>query len=260
MRKALESEIASAGLPRWIDLVWGFTQRGYAPIGASSVYMAELSDDIWDNEDVSEKRKTEIMAKLINIGQVPAQLFLEPHPSKAQQRFLPAFPACTFATHKDFQAVFMVGWQDGHVNVVAGGSDITMNTFNVGRSHEFEKTERVLLGEPVAWVGLLREIVFLHKSGSVFCGRQLLFTNSHGIKVCGEVVASIGDTSINVLGPLLEYTIPFFGDPIAAIAVSTDFHTIAASTQSGRVVLCDLAEGKKVRTFASSSQRRWASS
>jgi hypothetical protein len=77
-RKALESKTVSETLNHWIDLVFGYQQRGEAAFNALNVYRAELYDDI------IEKRPG-IESTIETIGQIPPQLFREPHPHRIVQ-------------------------------------------------------------------------------------------------------------------------------------------------------------------------------
>jgi hypothetical protein len=79
-RKALESEIVSRRLNHWIDLIFGFQQRGEEAAAAFNVYRQEMYDDIWSKEtDHSERRRREIETMIEQVGQVPPQLFFAPH-------------------------------------------------------------------------------------------------------------------------------------------------------------------------------------
>jgi hypothetical protein len=143
-------------------------------------------------------------------------------------------------------AVYLVGWPSGHVKILGAGANVSMCTFNVVRTQEYEKSERVLLGDFAHKVGLLKEIVFLQAPGNVFCGRSLLFGGSSGITVGGDEVASVGAKSVSVKGPGVEYT----STSSRSRSRAPCFHVLAVALESGSVVLCDLWEGKKVRTAA----------
>lgn len=83
-RKALESEHVSRNLHRWIDLTWGYQQRGPEAWAASNVYREETYDDVWFKPrfktDAMARKAAEVIQE--TSGQIPAQLFTKPHPMK----------------------------------------------------------------------------------------------------------------------------------------------------------------------------------
>jgi hypothetical protein len=84
-RKALESDIASAMLPRWIDLIFGAKSRGEAAKDASNVFhkMAYLGPaDLSAMPTQEERFQAELQAT--EFGIVPDQLFIAPHPLRHQ--------------------------------------------------------------------------------------------------------------------------------------------------------------------------------
>ena len=86
MRKALECDFVSAHISEWIDLIWGYKQRGEEAVKADNVYSSQLYDTVWMNEPSSltnKKRLAEIEATLCQVGQVPPQLFKSKHPIKS---------------------------------------------------------------------------------------------------------------------------------------------------------------------------------
>ena len=86
MRLALESPIVSEGLPHWIDLVFGYKQRGELAVesfnGKTSVVFHPLtyegSVDLASISDPLERIAIEV--QINEFGQTPKQLFKIPHP------------------------------------------------------------------------------------------------------------------------------------------------------------------------------------
>ena len=91
-RLALESEHVSNNLHHWIDLIFGFKQRGPAALDAHNVFhylSYEGSVDIDKITDDLERKAIE--GHIQNFGQTPSQLITkQPHPSRAAHAEDPA--------------------------------------------------------------------------------------------------------------------------------------------------------------------------
>lgn len=74
-RKALESDYVSASLDSWIDLIWGYQNRGREAVNHENNFMP----DLYDSND------TEVDEKLLReSGIIPSQLFSSKHPQRIQ--------------------------------------------------------------------------------------------------------------------------------------------------------------------------------
>lgn len=83
MRNALESDICSASLPAWIDLIFGFKQKGIEAEKANNLFYHwsyYAPEDLAKIED--EKNREEIEHYLADFGHCPLQLFYHEHPQK----------------------------------------------------------------------------------------------------------------------------------------------------------------------------------
>ncbi|GFS54697.1 protein FAN [Nephila pilipes] len=83
LHEALESDYVSCNLNHWIDLIFGFKQRGEEAIKANNVFYHltyEGAVDLDSINDVNERYSLEV--QIMEFGQIPKQLFTKPHPQR----------------------------------------------------------------------------------------------------------------------------------------------------------------------------------
>ncbi|KAK4418318.1 protein SPIRRIG [Sesamum alatum] len=92
-REALESDYVSEHLHHWIDLIFGFKQRGKAAEEAVNVFYHYTYEGSVDIDSVTDPAmKASILAQINHFGQTPKQLFLKPHVKRRTDRRLPPHP------------------------------------------------------------------------------------------------------------------------------------------------------------------------
>ncbi|ROT40949.1 WD repeat and FYVE domain-containing protein [Sodiomyces alkalinus F11] len=82
-REALESPFVSRNLHHWIDLIFGYKQRGEAAVESLNVFHYLSYRGAADLDSISDPQERRIAAGVIhNFGQTPHQVFAKPHPQR----------------------------------------------------------------------------------------------------------------------------------------------------------------------------------
>ena len=82
-REALESEYVSEHLHSWIDLIFGYRQRGEEAEKANNLFYHLTYEGAVDLENIEDPReRSSIEDQISEFGQTPKQIFKEPHPSR----------------------------------------------------------------------------------------------------------------------------------------------------------------------------------
>uniref|UniRef100_H2YT39 BEACH-type PH domain-containing protein n=1 Tax=Ciona savignyi TaxID=51511 RepID=H2YT39_CIOSA len=83
-RMALESEIVSCQIHQWIDLIFGFKQRGPEAVRATNVfYYLTYEGSVDLNKITDPVERSGLRDQIKNFGQTPSQLQMVPHPPRS---------------------------------------------------------------------------------------------------------------------------------------------------------------------------------
>eukprot|EP01104_Vermistella_antarctica_P008506 TRINITY_DN212_c0_g5_i5.p1 TRINITY_DN212_c0_g5~~TRINITY_DN212_c0_g5_i5.p1 ORF type:complete len:1247 (-),score=410.29 TRINITY_DN212_c0_g5_i5:2155-5895(-) len=85
-RDALESDYVSANLHNWIDLIFGYKQRGAEAVRHDNLFYHLTYEGAVDLDAITDPVERESLQAQINeFGQTPSQLFTHPHPRRLPQ-------------------------------------------------------------------------------------------------------------------------------------------------------------------------------
>ncbi|XP_069554039.1 protein FAN [Brachyistius frenatus] len=87
-KQALESQFVSEHLHEWIDLVFGFKQRGSEAVVAQNVFHPLTYEGSIDCDSIEDTdQRIAMLTQILEFGQTPKQLFSSPHPHRITPRF-----------------------------------------------------------------------------------------------------------------------------------------------------------------------------
>jgi hypothetical protein len=126
-RLALESEFVSCQIHQWIDLIFGYKQRGPEAIRNCNVFYYLTYEGAINLESIDDPvTKDAIESQIKNFGQTPSQLLTEPHPPRSSPL---SISPMMFTQHNEDVCMIMKFLSNAPVIFVSANTG--MPTFNV---------------------------------------------------------------------------------------------------------------------------------
>jgi hypothetical protein len=246
MRQALESPAVSAQLHLWIDLVWGFKQRGPDAAKSHNLYPPMLYETVWTKRLLADDAQRAVVeASLCHIGQVPAQLFRTRHPPRRAVRGppfvrthavvpLPAATACVRIAGGKIELAVADG-----PRLLAFRLSAPEGALRLRLRAETRAMERI--------VRVIDSGAALLETGHILGGPGALAGAVSAVALSGKFWAAVGaDSALRLIGPTVNATVQFYGDVIRCCAVSRTFKMAVCGTVARHIVIVSLFAGEKV--------------
>lgn len=248
-REALESPYVTQNLHHWIDLIFGYKQRGEAAVENLNVFHHLSYHGAIDLDSLVDKNERAITTNIIhNFGQTPHQVFSKPHPIRDLNNALPR------RLDTGVQSLTRVSYPllESHERVAsliyAPKLDrlLCASPFRLNMPPHFDKflewgfadnSIRFFLSDNRKPIGLLENLHQGQISCVAFADSKTLITAGEDSVVSVYTIKSPPGKNVELL-PRLS----LFGHktPVNVIAVSKAFSTFLTVSQDGTAFLWDL--------------------
>ncbi|KAL0419844.1 UNVERIFIED_CONTAM: protein SPIRRIG [Sesamum radiatum] len=232
-REALESDYVSEHLHHWIDLIFGYKQRGKAAEEAVNVFYHYTYEGSVDIDSVTDPAmKASILAQINHFGQTPKQLFLKPHVKRRTDRRLLPHPlrhSMLLVPHeirKSSSSISQIVTLSDKILVAGSNNLLKPRTFTKYVAWGFP--DRSLRFVSYDQDRLLSTHENLHGGNQIQCvsaslDGQILVTGADDGMVCVWRIGKDGPRALQQLQlekSLCGHTLPEFPSPVSAIYVN----------------------------------------
>ncbi|XP_073395858.1 protein SPIRRIG [Physcomitrium patens] len=254
-REALESQYVSENLHHWIDLIFGYKQRGKAAVEATNVFYHLTYEGAVNIDSVTDSAmKAAILAQINHFGQTPRQLFPKPHPKR---KWVPR-PAVTLVPYSNHtivpQEIRMMGSRVSQILLYQNTPFIAIKN-RVLRPPTYDKY--VAWGFPDRSLRLMsydQDKVLsthenLHDDGPVTCagfsrdGQILVTGGEDGVVAVWRFIAPMNNSS-----PLqLQRALCAHTQAVTCLAVSQSYSLVVSASKDRTIIFWDLTSLEYVR-------------
>jgi len=270
-RKALESDYVSSNLNNWIDLVWGYKQKGEEARKSLNVYHYSLYENVWDS-NIQFMEKEEIEAMMQFVGQIPPQLFFNKHPIRSIPSTNPKTERSSIdISLSSYLCVHVFDCDSEEISIIGFNSNGTYESivYSYGRIDEINtysiksSVNSILGNEGLRVIPAFKNSFIIHNQSKIFI-LNVFDNNSMIIPFHKSIISSISaseysfsvssDDMITTMYlkyniPKHEYSIRSFRDKIVCSAQSNRFGVLVLGSMDGFLSIITIDKGCTTRTI-----------
>ncbi|XP_062179129.1 BEACH domain-containing protein B-like [Phragmites australis] len=259
-RQALESEYVSSNLHHWIDLMFGYKQRGQPAFEAANIFYYVTYEGAVDLENMDDMlQKSAIEDQIANFGQTPIQIFRMKHPRRGPPipvahplYFAPksiTLTSSVSSTISHMSAVLFVGLLENTIILMNEGLVLSVKLWlttqlQSGGNFTFS-------GPQEHFFGVGSDVISPRKIGTFLAenvefGRQCLATMQNNgdnyLILCGNWENSFQIISLSD-GRIVQ-SIRQHKDVVGCVAVSSDGNVVATGSYDTTVMIWHVFRGR----------------